>query len=58
MNPVTCNECGKIYKDIGSFINHMIRVHGWNDSDSLIYWGDNYGADEDAGKQGEATETG
>ena len=57
MKPVTCNECDKSYKDIGSFINHMMAVHGWDDGDSLIYWSDNYGADEDARKQGEATET-
>jgi len=58
MNPVQCIECSKEFKDVGAFILHMIRIHGWNDSDSLIYWSDNYRTDEDAWEQGEATETG
>ena len=58
MTPVQCIECGKEFKDVGAFINHMSKEHRWIPTKSLIFWGDYYRGDEDTGKQGETTQTG
>jgi len=51
MNPVECPQCHKPFKDVGAFIHHMWVIHEWESTDSLIYWGDNYRAKEDAEKK-------
>ena len=46
MNPVECSLCHKPFKDVGSFIHHMWVIHEWQSTQSLIYWSDNYRAEE------------
>lgn len=46
MKPVECPEDHKPFKDVGSFIHHMWGMHGWQSTEALIYWADNYRAEE------------
>lgn len=46
MIPVPCPECNHKFRDVGSFIHHMWVFHEWDSTKSLIYWGDNYRAEE------------
>lgn len=46
MKPVECPEDHKPFKDVGSFIHHMWVMHGWDSTQSLIFWSDNYRAEE------------
>ena len=43
---VECPFDHKPFKDVGSFIHHMWVMHEWDSTDSLIYWSDNYRAEE------------
>ena len=51
MESIKCPQCHKPFKDVGAFIHHMWVIHEWESTDSLIYWGDNYRAKEDAEKK-------
>jgi hypothetical protein len=48
VKPVTCPECQRQYVDIGSFMNHMYEEHGWLSIQSLMYWSQHWGIEEDA----------